>query len=111
MTLELQVPIPVDDAQCSDRNLTVGGEDDKQRMVKEMLLPKFRQPDAGVVDVVCDEPVIDDSRKTVRQYPPTLIDSGRDNLIRRTVLRRNCAAVNNETDARFNCSFNVFVTG
>lgn len=99
MDAEAEAPIPLFESECADRNLTVGEQeelesDDQLRLiVGELSVPRFHSPAAGMVDVSCG----------LSEEQP--LSSGDSKTIRRT-----CVAGNNETDARFNCSYNVVVT-
>jgi hypothetical protein len=82
------VPVPLDSSQCSGLNLTVPDFDEVQ-----LPLPKFQTPpvNAGGVYVTCDLNVIQAA-------------AGSSSPV---VYKRFCVAKNNETDAKFNCNYDI----
>ena len=90
---ELEAPVPLDSSQCSGLNLTVPDFDDVH-----LALPKFQSPTTNdsAVNVVCD---IDFVRASANRTDEDFM-----------LIRRFCVAKNNETDAKFNCHYDVRLT-
>lgn len=91
--IELEVPVPLDSSQCSGLNLTVPDFEDVH-----LALPKFQAPTTNdsAVHVTCDVNVV--------QSKSFSNGSNTDSPL---VFKRFCVAKNNETDAKFNCNYDV----
>lgn len=88
--IEFESPVPLDPSQCSRLNLTVPDFDQVQ-----LPLPKFQTPAVNsAVYVTCDLNVIQAAAATNGSSSPT-------------VFKRLCVAKNNETDAKFNCNYDI----
>jgi hypothetical protein len=87
--IEFESPVPLDPSQCSGLNLTVPDFDPVQ-----LPLPKFQTPAVNsAVYVTCDLNVIQAATNGSSISP--------------TVFKRLCVAKNNETDAKFNCNYDI----
>ena len=87
---EFEVPIPLDSSQCSGLNLTVPDFDEVQ-----LPLPKFQTPPVNsAVYVTCDLNIIQAAAVINGSHIPV-------------VYKRFCVAKNNETDAKFNCNYDI----
>lgn len=91
--IKLEVPVPLDSSQCSGLNLTVPDFEDVH-----LALPKFQAPTTNdsAVHVTCDVNVV--------QSKSFSNGSNTDSPL---VFKRFCVAKNNETDAKFNCNYDV----
>lgn len=89
---ELEMPVPLDSSQCSRLSLTVPDFDDVH-----LALPRFLVPTDGhsAVDVTCSDAV------------QTNNGTGDSSSM---LFKRLCLAKNNETDAKFNCHYDVHLT-
>ncbi|XP_046642904.1 uncharacterized protein LOC124328244 isoform X1 [Daphnia pulicaria] len=87
--IKFESPVPLDPSQCSGLNLTVPDFDPVQ-----LPLPKFQTPAVNsAVYVTCDLNVIQAATNGSSISP--------------TVFKRLCVAKNNETDAKFNCNYDI----
>lgn len=84
LLLEFEPPTPIDFNQCSALNMTVAESDDVQ-----LPLPLFN---SRAIRVECDVNSL--------KAPSTAV-----------IIKRSCTARNTETDAVFNCTYDVHLNG
>lgn len=94
---EFEIPVPLDTSQCSGLNLTVPDFDDLH-----LELPKFKMPSTNetAIYVTCDLNV-------TQQLAAA---NGTVDSSTTVYHQRLCVARNNETDAKFNCHYDVRLT-
>ena len=103
MSVEFEAPVPFDSAQCSGLNLTVAESDDVQ-----LPLPRFVQPfkqesakPSGAIRIDCDV-------NSVKAPSKAQLSDANGAAV---IVKRYCVARNAETDAAFNCTYDVQLNG